>query len=253
MGDLKIGKTIADYTVEIRENNIRKGFRPAEGGPGTNTFGDYIALAHSELSEALEAYRDHRLADATEQLEECWCAMSEATMVSCPQHGYDAPGDDWNPKPEGVGSELADVFIRLVDMADVFGIDLTFEVERKIAYNTTRPYRHGGRTLDGAVQVPVKRNASASWNLGALRDAMPDDQGGRWTGPGVHVFISRWVGLNLPKLTLLSTDGGQLTVWTTEMPRAAYLLGMVDHVGNDGGFTINEGEYSVCIVQAEEK
>jgi NTP pyrophosphatase (non-canonical NTP hydrolase) len=51
------------------------------------------------------------------------------------------------PKPEGVGSELADVLIRLLDMADVFGLDLTFEYERKVAYNRTRAHQHGGRTL----------------------------------------------------------------------------------------------------------
>jgi NTP pyrophosphatase (non-canonical NTP hydrolase) len=146
MGYPTFGRTIADYTAEIRQNNVRKGFRPAGGGPGTNTFGDYIALAHSELSEALEAYRDHRLDDATKPS----CGAHAATGIPCSQHGP--------AKPEGVGSELADEFIRLLDMADVFGIDLPFEVERKIAYNATRPYRHGGRTLDGAMQAPVTRN-----------------------------------------------------------------------------------------------
>jgi NTP pyrophosphatase (non-canonical NTP hydrolase) len=120
---------IRSYTRQIREGNIRKGFRPASGGPGDNTFGDYIALAHSELSEALEAYRDHRLADATKP----------ACADGCTKHPL--------PKPEGVGSELADTAIRLFDMADVFGIDLDFEIQRKIAYNQTRSYRHGGRTL----------------------------------------------------------------------------------------------------------
>lgn len=51
------------------------------------------------------------------------------------------------PKPEGVGSELADTLIRLLDTADVFGIDLGFEYERKVAYNRTRSFQHGGRTL----------------------------------------------------------------------------------------------------------
>jgi NTP pyrophosphatase (non-canonical NTP hydrolase) len=124
-------ETIADYTRAIREDNIRKGFRPASGGPGANTFGDYIALAHSELSEALEAYRDHRLADATD--------ADGDRIVST--------GEVRPPKPEGVGSELADTMIRLMDMADVFGIDLDYEIQRKIAYNQTRPYRHGGRVL----------------------------------------------------------------------------------------------------------
>lgn len=130
--------TIAAMTAEIREVVIAKGFRPAEGGPDTNTFGDYIALAHSELSEALEAYRDHRLADATK--------YGTCAFGSCDNHPH---------KPEGVGSELADVLIRLLDMADVFGIDMEFEYRRKIAYNRTRVWQHGGRTLADTVP-PIK-------------------------------------------------------------------------------------------------
>jgi NTP pyrophosphatase (non-canonical NTP hydrolase) len=139
--------TLRTIAAEVRTVNIEKGWRAPDGGMcAGHTFGDYIALAHSELSEALEAYRDHRLEDATETQPECSCAMSEATMVSCGKHGYDAP-EEWAPKPEGVGSEFADLLIRLVDMADVFGIDLEAEYRRKIAYNRTRAYQHGGRTL----------------------------------------------------------------------------------------------------------
>lgn len=108
-------------TEWVRRVNIAKGWRK-----GDNTFGDYCALLHSEISEALEAYRDHRLEDATE-------------------HGTAAV----RAKPEGVGSELADVLIRLLDMADVYGINLDFEFDRKMRYNEGRPHQHGGRTLSG--------------------------------------------------------------------------------------------------------
>lgn len=200
-----MGKSLADLTAEIREINVAHGWRLAEGGPGENTFGDYLALLHSEVSEALEAYRDHRLADATAEpnrAEMGTCSFpATCDNLLCAVHAV--------AKPEGVGSELADVLIRLLDMCDVFDltpfdmdceladvasiplrgesfgdhlawlhhcaavlwvepdvnyagflralvsvarfyrIDLTAEVERKIAFNRTRSFQHGGRTLAG--------------------------------------------------------------------------------------------------------
>jgi NTP pyrophosphatase (non-canonical NTP hydrolase) len=148
-----------------------------------------MALLHEEIAEAGHAWRAYGLEDMTEELRGA-------------QHGL--------PKPEGVGSEFADILIRLLDdttryhlgiaethprtardfavvtgeflvdvntlhglvarasmdwpdapslsavslagllvflelLCDRYGIDLAAEYERKMAYNRTRPYRHGGR------------------------------------------------------------------------------------------------------------
>lgn len=88
------------------------------------TFGDEIALVHSELSEALEAYR----------------IMPTGIAQWLPET---KPGE----KPEGVASELADVVIRVADMAECHNINLEKAVLEKLAYNRTRPYRHGGKKL----------------------------------------------------------------------------------------------------------
>ena len=124
------GKTLSEMAAEVRAVNEEKGWRN-----GGNTFGDYIALMHSELSEALEAYRDHRLTDATR-------AQCELKRRHNPEEDH-----EHQCKPEGVGSEFADMLIRLLDVADIYGIDLDTEYERKLAYNRTRPHQHGGRTL----------------------------------------------------------------------------------------------------------
>ena len=129
-------EALAEMTAEVREINIAHGWRE-----GDNTFGDYIALLHSELSEALEAYRDHRLADATGYTHK---RTADGGVIV---------------KPESVGSEFADVLIRLLDTCDVYGIDLAAEFARKMAYNRTRPYQHGGRTLGGDKRAEVTPSA----------------------------------------------------------------------------------------------
>lgn len=144
---MTMGKTIREMTTDVREVNTEKGWRT-----GGNTFGDYIALMHSELSESLEAYRDHRLTDATR-------AQCEARRRHNPEEDH-----VHQCKPEGVGSEFADMLIRLLDVADIYGIDLDAEFERKLAYNRTRPYQHGGRTLSevGRVVRPAGEESHAS-------------------------------------------------------------------------------------------
>lgn len=129
---------LSEMAAEVRANNIEKGWRNPDGSP-TRSFGEDIALLHSELSEALEAFRDHGVEDATRPVCGRMANGSLPLGAPCPDHGL--------PKPEGFGSELADVLIRLLDTADAFGIDLGAEYHRKMAYNRTRSFRHGGRAL----------------------------------------------------------------------------------------------------------
>jgi NTP pyrophosphatase (non-canonical NTP hydrolase) len=52
---------------------------------------------------------------------------------------------DENGKPQGLGSEIADVMIRCGDHFSVYEIDLSLEIQRKFDYNRKRSHRHGGR------------------------------------------------------------------------------------------------------------
>ncbi len=77
--------------------------------------GELIALMHSELSEALEAMRRGN------------------------------PPDDKTPEFSGVEAELADVTIRIMDLAAAKGYLVGEAVVAKINYNKNRPYKHGGK------------------------------------------------------------------------------------------------------------
>ena len=39
--------------------------------------------------------------------------------------------------------EIADAAIRIFDLAGGLGIDLDFHIQQKLAYNKTRPFKHG--------------------------------------------------------------------------------------------------------------
>jgi len=89
-----------------------------------------VALLHSECSEVLEIYRERGAYGAADNL-------------------YDAPPKmlDSAPalpkKPYGIREELADILIRCGDLAGALGIDLERAVKEKMAYNATRPFKHG--------------------------------------------------------------------------------------------------------------
>jgi NTP pyrophosphatase (non-canonical NTP hydrolase) len=83
-------------------------------------FPEVVALIHSELSEALEEWREGK-----------------------PEHIYYNPNN--LKKPEGVVVELADAVIRIMDYCGAQGLDLEEAIRLKVEYNKTRPYRHGGK------------------------------------------------------------------------------------------------------------
>jgi NTP pyrophosphatase (non-canonical NTP hydrolase) len=91
------GKTIQDAIAETHDNNEKHGFLDPDV-----TFGEHIALLHSEAGEATDAWRKHGLDDLTRT--RCHCFSS-------------------------VGSELADVVIRLFDTVDQHGLTIPQDLE----------------------------------------------------------------------------------------------------------------------------
>lgn len=127
----------AAMTNEVREVNEANGW--FEAG---RTFGEGIALLHSEVSEALEEFRDRGLNGFVQFGGKTGPIYPEGSPahISFKQEGIIG-------KPIGVPSEYADVLIRLLDSCDRDGVDLFAEYQKKIQYNRTRGYKHGGKAL----------------------------------------------------------------------------------------------------------
>lgn len=199
---------LSDKQERVKANNVAHGWYDEE-----RSFSDDIALLHTEISEAFDAYRSHKFNDATA----VFAHNAECALIAGPVDVFECTCGVGLPKPEGYGSELADVLVRLLDTADRYainleferdgidvtgllyrkysditvgygisalhavlseawaievglakgsrnamlglllhmleeeaddaGLDLAWEFERKMAYNVTRPYRHGNKHL----------------------------------------------------------------------------------------------------------
>jgi hypothetical protein len=92
-----------------------------------NWQGNKLLLIVSEIVEAQDEIRNGRAADETYY--PTWVEDEDASFGT--------------HKPEGVPSEIADAVIRCFDFAATEGFDLGAIIAEKLAYNETRPYKHG--------------------------------------------------------------------------------------------------------------
>jgi len=124
--------TLNEWAKEIHENAVAHGWWDDE-----RSFGDIVALCHSELSEALEEYRSNR---------PMAYVFGDNDFMGKPEIIEDATM--WgNSKPEGIATEMIDCIIRILDWCGKENLDVDKLLELKHTYNKTRPYRHGGKAL----------------------------------------------------------------------------------------------------------
>jgi NTP pyrophosphatase (non-canonical NTP hydrolase) len=117
---------INELSKQIFENNKAKGFYDSE-----KNIGEMLCLIHSEVSEALECDRKDR---------ECASRMSEINGIA----EDEAFKTSFEEKVKDTfQDELADIMIRVMDLAAFRGVDLEEHIKAKMRYNSLRPYKHG--------------------------------------------------------------------------------------------------------------
>lgn len=124
--------SLNDFAKEVHENAVAHGWweSPRE-------FPEVAALIHSEISEALEEYRQ-----GNPLIYGC-CDIPGAVC----EHSADCdkPENDRSCKPEGLAVELCDAIIRILDYLAYIGVDVEAVLESKHEFNKSREYRHGGK------------------------------------------------------------------------------------------------------------
>jgi hypothetical protein len=140
-------KSINEWAKEIHSLACEKGWWENE-----RSFGEIIALCHSELSEALEEDR------AGNPMEYFISHELEPEMIVKGSDGNtyklhplkqltkETDTTKWcGEKPDGVAVELIDCIIRILDYLAYKGVDVEAVLARKHEYNKGREYRHGGK------------------------------------------------------------------------------------------------------------
>ena len=102
--------TIREMQAAIHRTAVEHGWWEAE-----RPVGEVLMLVVTELAEAMEAYRS---------------GNGESEKI---------------PGFTKIEEELADAVIRILDYAGGASLDLEGALQAKMAYNETRPYRHGGK------------------------------------------------------------------------------------------------------------
>lgn len=111
--------------------------------------GEMLMLVTSELAEAMEEHRAgkpdhyHMIGDQRVYRANAGCGADWSTSPGGLVFGADATWTGVRAKPEGFVVEVVDAVVRCLDILHSRGVDIDAIVAEKMAYNDSRPYKHG--------------------------------------------------------------------------------------------------------------
>ncbi len=111
---------------EIHQNAKDKGFFENE-----RNLGEILCLIHSEVSEALEADREHK-----------YCNTDVKSLLKINNDSDFQKSFEEHVK-NTFEDELSDIIIRVLDLASYKNINLEAHIQAKMRYNSTRVNKHG--------------------------------------------------------------------------------------------------------------
>lgn len=122
---------------EVHENAKEKGWYDKE-----KNLGEMLCLIHSEVSEALEADRNDRYCKATPLV---LGGLADKNFGATYHDDSQFIGEYKKSVRGTFEEELADIVIRVMDLAAYRNIDLEQHIKAKMRYNSLRPVKHGGK------------------------------------------------------------------------------------------------------------
>ena len=117
-----------EISKQVYEANKLKGFDVKK-----ENIGQTLCLIHSEISEALEAIRKDKKASL----------MAFDYREEDRETDLDFQSDFTSLIKDTFEDEIADTFIRLMDLVGALEIDIDRHIELKRKFNSLREYKHG--------------------------------------------------------------------------------------------------------------
>jgi hypothetical protein len=138
--------TLKEWQDRVLAVNEEKGWNE---GAKEKAIGDWCML---KVTEIAEAYEDHRAGRSPTEI--YWedesgrkYSYGQTREAIAAWANDESPSESEKPtfKPCGIPIEMIDTLYRVLHFCAVYGLDADELMEMKMAYNKTRPYRHGGK------------------------------------------------------------------------------------------------------------